>query len=90
MCLCVCVGGVLSFYVCFVWSSRVEGGAVTVAGSLNLLYPILAPKASWIPEAPRHFEKSQWGSRDVGLRGERERDSERSKGGWDVMLSARV
>lgn len=48
---------------------------MTVAGSLNLLYPILAPKASWIPEAPRHFEKSQWGSRDVGLRGEREKET---------------
>lgn len=78
MCLCVCLsgGGGSCLSVCFIWSPRAEGGAVTVAGSLNLLYPILAPKASWIPEAPRHFEKSQWGSRDVGLRGERERDSE--------------
>ena len=32
-----------------------------VTVSVKSLYLILAPKASWIPEAPRHFEESQWG-----------------------------
>lgn len=44
-----------------VWSSQAEGGAVTVTVSVKLLDLIPAPKASWIPEAPRHFEESQWG-----------------------------
>lgn len=34
---------------------------MTVTVSVKLLYLIPAPKASWIPEAPRHFEESQWG-----------------------------
>lgn len=34
---------------------------VTVTVSVKSLYLILAPKANWIPEAPRHFEESQWG-----------------------------
>lgn len=34
---------------------------MTVPVSVKLQYLIPAPKASWIPEAPRHFEESQWG-----------------------------
>lgn len=33
----------------------------TVTVSVNFLFLIPAPKASWTPEAPRHFEESQWG-----------------------------
>lgn len=34
---------------------------MTVTVSVSFLHVIPAPKASWIPEAPRHFEESQWG-----------------------------
>lgn len=67
-----------------------EGGAATVTVSVKLLYLILAPKASWIPEAPRHFEESQWGPEK---RASEERDDVcvcacvcRTR--WDEMLSA--
>lgn len=55
------------------WSSLAEGGAITVTVSVTLLYLIPAPKASWIPEAPRHFEESQW---DPEMRASEEKEGE--------------
>lgn len=45
----------------FVFHPPGQKGALSLPlVSVNLcLRP--APKASWIPEAPRHFEESQWG-----------------------------
>lgn len=56
-----------------VWSSLADGGAITVTVSVKLLYLIPAPKASWIPEAPRHFEESQW---DPEMRASEEKEGE--------------
>lgn len=64
---------------------------MTVTVSVKLLYLIPAPKASWIPEAPRHFEKSQWGPEKWASE---ERDSVcvsvHGDGRRDDMLSACV
>lgn len=67
---------------------------ITVTVSVNNYCMIPAPKASWIPEAPRHFEESQWGPE---MRASEERDGGvcvyvcvHGEDKWDEILSAYV